>query len=93
MNRVLLKFLVILWKLVMLLPRSIHLILGQVLGQMLYLSSMKRNNFSKKNINLCLPAVDESQRGEIHKLNILLSGRIPFDSGISWFWSDRRINS
>ena len=93
MNRVLLKFLVILWKLIMLLPRSVHLILGQVLGRMLYLSSITRNNFSKKNIDLCLPAVDESRREEIHKLNIFLSGRIPFDSGISWFWSDRRINS
>jgi len=93
MNRVLLKFLVTLWKLIVLLPRPIQLFLGQILGHLLYLSSMKRNHFSKKNIDLCFPSLNDEQRKGMHKLNILLSGRILFDSGISWFWSDKRINS
>ena len=59
MNRVLLKFLVILWKLIMLLPRSVHLILGQALGRLLYLSSMKRNNFSKKKIDQLREDIDQ----------------------------------
>ena len=92
MNRILLILLVGLWRLVMLLPRSVHLYLGSLLGFLFFKSSMKRNAYSKKNIDLCFPDLSDAERNQLHKSNILLSGRIPFDSGISWFWSDKRIN-
>ena len=92
MNRILLILLVGLWRLLMLLPRSFHLYLGSLLGFLFFKSSMKRNIYSKKNIDLCFPDLSDTERNQLHKSNILLSGRIPFDSGISWFWSDKRIN-
>ncbi|MDC1183599.1 hypothetical protein N8150_00175 [Gammaproteobacteria bacterium] len=92
MNRILLILLVGLWRLLMLLPRSFHLYLGWLLGFLFFKSSMKRNVYSKKNIDLCFPDLSDAERNQLHKSNILLSGRIPFDSGISWFWSDKRIN-
>ena len=76
----------------MLLPRSVHIGLGHLLGYVFYSISIKRNKFSKKNIDLCFPELSRKKRSDIYKLNILSSGKIPFESGMAWFWSDRRIN-
>ena len=92
MNRILLILLVNFWRLVMLLPRSVHIGLGHLLGYVFYSISIKRNKFSKKNIDLCFPELSRKKRSDIYKLNILSSGKIPFESGMAWFWSDRRIN-
>jgi KDO2-lipid IV(A) lauroyltransferase len=92
MNRILLILLVNLWRLVMLLPRSVHIALGHLLGYVFYFISIKRNKFSKKNIDLCFHDLSRKKRSDIYKLNALSSGKIPFESGMAWFWSDRRIN-
>ena len=91
MNRILLILLVNLWKITILLPRSIHLKFGSLLGHLFYFSSMKRNKFSKKNIDLCFPQMNSKEKEHLHKLNIISSGKIPFDTGVAWFWSDKRI--
>ncbi|MGB2329036.1 MAG: hypothetical protein ACPH29_05175, partial [Gammaproteobacteria bacterium] len=31
-------------------------------------------------------------REKLHKSNVIASAKIIFDSGISWFWSDKKIN-
>ena len=92
MNRILLKFLISLWKVILLFPRTIQKKFGLLLGYLFYKSNLKRNGFSKKNIDLCLSNFDEAKKKEIYKSNILLSGSIPFDTGVAWFWSDKRIN-
>ena len=56
------------------------------------LSKNKRNRFSKVNINLCFPDLDTNSAYKIYKKNIILFGRVIFDTGIAWFWSDDRIN-
>ena len=47
---------------------------------------------NRKNIDLWLSNFEEAKKKEIYKSNILLSGSIPFDTGVAWFWSDKRIN-
>ena len=92
MNRILLKLLISFWKVVLLFPRAVHKKLGLILGYLFYKSNLKRNKFSKKNIDLCLKRLDKEEKEKVYKSNILLSGTIPFDTGVAWFWSDKRIN-
>jgi len=53
---------------------------------------IKRNKISKKNIDLCFPDMSSKQRKNLLKANIVASAQIVFDSGIAWFWSDKKIN-
>jgi lauroyl/myristoyl acyltransferase len=52
---------------------------------------LKRNKFSKINIDLCFPELNELERKNIYKKNVISSGNILFDTGVSWFWSNERI--
>ena len=52
----------------------------------------QKKRFSKININLCFPDLDTNSAYRIYKKNIILFGRVIFDTGIAWFWSDDRIN-
>ena len=92
MNRILLSLLVILWKLLLLFPRPMHKRLVYFFGNLIYLIPIKRNKISQKNIELCFPKLSQEERKKLHKLNVIASAKIIFDSGISWFWSDKRIN-
>ena len=91
MNNLILKIIVFLWKIAVLLPRRIHLILGNVLGKILLMVPFKRNKFSKINIDLCFPELNELERKNLYKKNVISSGNILFDTGVSWFWSNERI--
>ena len=91
MNNALLIILITLWKILILLPRAFQLVISNFIGFLIYLISLKRNKYSKANIELCFPDKSEAERKRIFKRNILLSGRILSDIGIAWFWSDKRI--
>lgn len=69
-----------------------HKGLAYILGNLIYLMPIKRNKISKKNIDLCFPTLSEMERNRLHKLNVLASAKVIFDSGIAWFWSDKKIN-
>ena len=92
MNRALLTLLVSLWKLILFLPRPLHKVFILILGNLIYLMPIKRNRISKKNIDLCFPNMPSKQRKNLLKANIVSSAQIVFDSGIAWFWSDKKIN-
>ena len=92
MNRILLALLINFWKLLLLFPRPMHKGLAYILGNLIYLMPIKRNKISKKNIDLCFPTLSEMERNRLHKLNVLASAKVIFDSGIAWFWSDKKIN-
>ena len=91
MNNALLIILITLWKLLILLPRAFQLVISNFIGFLIYSISLKRNKYSKANIELCFPDKSEAERKKIYRRNILLSGRILSDNGIAWFWSDKRI--
>ena len=91
MNNALLIILITLWKTLILRPRAFQLVISNFIGFLIYLISLKRNKYSKANIELCFPDKSEAERKKIYRRNILLSGRILSDNGIAWFWSDKRI--
>ena len=91
MNNALLIILIAFWRSIILLPRVCHIVLSNIIGSLLYIAPLKRNKYSKINIDFCFPNKSESQRKKIFKKNIMLSGHILTDTGISWFWSDERI--
>jgi lauroyl/myristoyl acyltransferase len=63
-----------------------------ILSNLIYLMPIKRNEISKKNINLCFPDLSDLERERLHKLNVFESAKVIFYSGIAWFWSDKKIN-
>ena len=92
MKNALLQILIFFWKVIVLFPRKIQLFFGNCIGYLFLLSKNKRNRFSKVNIKLCFPDLNTRSAYEIYKKNILLFGRVLFDTCIAWFWSDKRIN-
>jgi len=91
MNNAFLIILIAFWRSLILLPRVCHIVLSNIIGSLLYIAPLKRNKYSKINIDFCFPNKSESERKKIFKKNIMLSGHILTDTGISWFWSDERI--
>ena len=92
MNNLILKISVYLWRAALIFPWRIQIIFGKLLGNILLIIPFKRNKFSKANIELCFPELSEAKKNQILKRNIVLSGSVLFNTGISWFWSDERIN-
>ena len=54
---------------------------------------LKRNKFSKINIDLCFPELSKKERYQIYKKNVISFGDVVFSTGIAWFWSDKKIQS
>ena len=92
MNNLILKITVYLWKTALIFPWKIQIIFGKLLGNILLIIPFKRNKFSKANIDLCFPELSKSEKNQILKRNIVLSGSVLFNTGISWFWNDEKIN-
>ncbi len=75
----------------MIFPRKAHLFISKLLGFLFFLSSNRRNKYSKTNIGICFPELSKHKQNSIYKKNIIASGNIIFDTGSAWFWSDNRI--
>ena len=93
MNNALLIILIAFWRALVSLPRFLQLPLSSIIGFLIYITALKRNKFSKVNIDFCFPNKSKLERNKIFKSNIILSGRVIFDTGIAWFWSKKRINN
>ena len=91
MKNALLTILLFFWRVIVLLPWSIQNIFSVLIGYLMLISSFKRNKISKVNIDLCFPKLNKKERNKIYKDNIVASGRVIFDTGIAWFWSNKRI--
>ena len=92
MKKKILIIIINLWKMLVGLPRFLHKPLGYLIGMIFYICPIKRNLYSKKNINLCFKDLNSNQRKKIHKKNILNTGMVIITTGIAWFWSNKRIN-
>ena len=71
MNSLILKISVYFWKIIMLLPRRAHLMLGQLIGNILLKIPFKRNKYSEANINLCFADLNLQDRRDIYKLSLI----------------------
>ena len=91
MNNAFLIILISMCRVLVLLPRSLQLILSSFIGLLFYLIPMRRNKYSKINIDLCFPNKTPEARKDIFKRNVISSGQVFFDTGIAWFWNNKRI--
>ena len=91
MNNAFLIILISLWRALVLLPRWLQLILSSFIGLLFYLIPIKRNKYSKINIDLCFPNKTPEERKNIFLRNVISSGQVFFDTGIAWFWNNKRI--
>ena len=91
MNNAFLIILISTWRALVLLPRWLQLILSSFIGLLFYLIPIKRNKYSKINIDLCFPNKTPEARKDIFKRNVISSGQVFFDTGIAWFWNNKRI--
>ena len=92
MNRAILIILLTFWRIVMIFPRKVHLLLADLIGFLFLISGNKRNKYSKINIQICFPELSQQERSDIYRKNIMSSGKVLFDTGSAWFWSNKRIN-
>ena len=92
MKNALLTILVIFWRVIILLPLRVQNLISILLGYFILYMPIRRNKISKINIDLCFKDLDENERYLIYKKNIISSAKVIFDTGVAWFWSNRRIN-
>ncbi len=75
-----------------LLPFRVQLFLGRNIGRLAMRLMKKRQVTIRRNLELCFPSMDASEREAIAKSNIDNSGIALFETAMAWFWSDRRVN-
>lgn len=82
-----------LWYLVcMAFPLRLQVYLGSVIGRLLCSVGSARVTVAKKNIALCFPEKTEQERQALLVETLESSIVGAFETGIAWFWSDRRFN-
>ncbi len=87
------KIVVFLWKLIVACPLSFQNILRNIFFSFLKSPSLKRNIFSKKNIDIAFPEFNEEEKRNLFNKNLKsMIGGI-FDTGKAWFWNDSKIVS
>lgn len=79
-----------LW-LLTLLPYSLLLGLGRVLGALLYCVAGSRRRIAARNLELCFPQLTAQARKHLLKENFASTGMAFFEMAISWFWPRQRL--
>ncbi|MFC0308349.1 LpxL/LpxP family Kdo(2)-lipid IV(A) lauroyl/palmitoleoyl acyltransferase [Gallibacterium trehalosifermentans] len=84
---------VLLFRIILLLPYSWLVKLGKGLGQLFakFKFGQRRLAIARRNIELCFPQLTEQEKEELLQKNIESIGMAIIETGMAWFWSDRRI--
>ena len=80
----------VLIRLVVLLPYSVQMYLGQWLGRLALLLSVKRRHVAETNLRLCFPHLPDDQRKKILWQHGESIGQNLFEFGIGYWMSDKR---
>jgi KDO2-lipid IV(A) lauroyltransferase len=72
-------------------PYQFQLMLGRLLGRLLYKIGSSRKTVAKKNLELCFPEMSEQECTRILKKNFENTGIALFETGMGWWWPDWRI--
>jgi KDO2-lipid IV(A) lauroyltransferase len=73
------------------LPYKLQLMLGRILGRLLYKIGSSRKRVAMKNLELCFPEMSEQERTHILKKNFENTGIALFETGMGWWWPDWRV--
>ena len=78
-------------RLISYLPYKIQIFLGRKLGSFLRIIAKKRRAIADKNLQLCFPEWSDDKRRKILEKHFESLGISLFEFGISWWWSDKRM--
>lgn len=81
------------WRLILLLPYPLLLKIGTGLGWIFSKLGVgkRRAKIARRNLQLCFPQYSESQIEQILQANLKATGMAIIETGMAWFWSDKRI--
>jgi len=82
-----------LWQGLCHLPTSWHPAIGKLCGKFLFIFAKSRKKIAQANIEACFPELSEAEQQELLQNNFLHLGRSFIETGIAWFWSDKKIQS
>ena len=82
-----------LWQGLSHLPTSWHPAIGKSCGKLLFILAKSRKKIAQANIEACFPNLSKAERQDLLQDNFLHLGRSFIETGIAWFWSDKRIQS
>ena len=80
----------LLWLLVQL-PYPLLLKLGRWLGALMYRFAGSRRHIARRNLELCVPAMSQSERDYLLKQNFASTGIAFFEMAMSWWWPCQRL--
>ncbi|WKS98286.1 LpxL/LpxP family Kdo(2)-lipid IV(A) lauroyl/palmitoleoyl acyltransferase [Gallibacterium anatis] len=84
---------IVLFRLMLLLPYPCLVKIGHGLGKLFskFKFGKRRLAIARRNLELCFPEMSELQRQDLLKQNIYAIGMAIIETGMAWFWSDKRI--
>lgn len=82
-----------LFRLILLLPYPVLLKIGRQLSKIFMhtRSGQKRCSVAKRNLELCFPNMTKDERERILQENMESVGIAVIETGMAWFWSDKRV--
>ena len=80
-----------LWQGLCHLPTSWHLPIGKFFGRLLLIFAKNRKKIAQANISLCFPNLSSNDQKKLLKKNFTFLGRSIIDTGLAWFWTERKI--
>ena len=82
-----------LWQGLCHLPTSWHPAIGKSCGKLIFILAKNRKKIAQANIEACFPDLSKADQQKLLRDNFLYLGRSFVETGIAWFWSDKRIQS
>jgi len=73
------------------LPYKLQLILGRLIGKLLFLIGTSRKKVALKNLELCFPDMDAEERQRVLKRNFENTGIALLETGMGWWWPNWRV--
>lgn len=82
--------LALLWLIVQL-PFRVLLLIGRLLGAVMYSFAADRKAIAARNLQLCFAQLSDDQRKKLLKENFASTGIAFFEMAMSWWWSPQRL--
>ena len=80
-----------LWRGLCHLPTSWHQLIGKFCGKVLLIVAKKRKKIAERNLEVCFPDHSNEEHAKLLHENFLYLGRSFIETGIAWFWANKRI--
>lgn len=81
----------LLMRLSVFLPARLQLLIGKMLGQLIWLFAKDRARIARRNLELCFPELSVSARQKLLQKNLQTMGMMPIETAMSWWGSDENL--